>query len=314
MLGAGGTDERSAQDRGNEADAGRPGARRTPLVLVRTVEVAAVLRWLAPRDLVPAARLYRREERASAPLPLQAHQESAVLRRLARQARKRGEQRDAIHPRRADARPDQAAGARRPVEDGASRADGFDGRAAPHAAAVGRRPDPHGPAGDQAVDGGCVGRHGADRGTERGQAPAARDPALRLGHELRGALGRSQGLARAWRGAGAGTGICSGEGGMLPRGAGRRIQSLLLRAGISAMFGYRRVELLESRSGVPLQGRPGGQDRNRRSPARGTRTAGRSRQVRGHSRRVRPAISPPTFSRPDHDRGLPPFREIVFAS
>jgi glutamate synthase domain-containing protein 2 len=68
----------------------------------------------------------------------------------------------------------------------------------------------------------------------------------------------------------AGTGICSGEGGMLPEeqeACSRYFYELA-----SGRFGF-DWEKLEQGSGIPLQGRPGRQDRNRR-PFAGVQGAG----------------------------------------
>ncbi len=63
----------------------------------------------------------------------------------------------------------------------------------------------------------------------------------------------------------AGTGICSGEGGMLPEEQGANSRYFYELA--SARFGY-SMDKVQPVPGLPLQVRPGRQDRDRRAPAR----------------------------------------------
>ena len=85
----------------------------------------------------------------------------------------------------------------------------------------------------------------------------------------------------------AGTGICSGEGGMLAEEQAANSRYFYELA--SARFGFSWDKVLQG-AGLPLQGRPGGEDRHRRPPAgprcrpRSPRCAG-SRSARTRSRR-----------------------------
>ena len=89
----------------------------------------------------------------------------------------------------------------------------------------------------------------------------------------------------------AGTGICSGEGGMLPeeqQANGRYFYELA-----SGRFGF-SWDKLAPRAGLPLQGRPGRQDRHRRASA-GRKGEGQDRPGAGASGRhaaVSPRASP----------------------
>ena len=74
----------------------------------------------------------------------------------------------------------------------------------------------------------------------------------------------------------------------------------------SARFGW-IVGRAEEGAGVPLQARPGRQDRHRRSPARRRRSTGRIAEVRGLPEGT-PAVSPPTF--PDW-HGVDDFRRFA---
>ena len=116
-----------------------------------------------------------------------------------------------------------------------------------------------------------------------------------LSQEAKTALARGAELA--------GTGDLLGRGRHAARGAGRG-EPLLLRAGVGP------VRLVVGRAGqgagLPLQGRPGRQDRHRRPPARrqgqGSHRRG-ARPARGHAGRL--AGDLPRLA---HDRRLPPLR------
>ena len=90
----------------------------------------------------------------------------------------------------------------------------------------------------------------------------------------------------------AGTGICSGEGGMLPEEQ-RRQRTLLLRAGVGPLRLF--LGQAQRRPGLSLQGRPGRQDRHRRPPARpqgeGQDRRG-ARPCRRRTRRLARPLSP----------------------
>ena len=77
-----------------------------------------------------------------------------------------------------------------------------------------------------------------------------------LSEEAKVALARGAELA--------GTGICSGEGGMLPEE--QEANSRYFYELASARFGF-SMDKVQALPGLPLQGRPGRQDRHRRPPA-----------------------------------------------
>ena len=117
-----------------------------------------------------------------------------------------------------------------------------------------------------------------------------------LSQEAKTALARGAELA--------GTGICSGEGGMLPEEQAENSRYFYELA--SARFGW-IVGRADEGAGVPLQGRPGRQDRHRRPSAR--------RQGRRHASprcaglpEGTAAVSPPTLPRLALRRRLPALR------
>ena len=81
-----------------------------------------------------------------------------------------------------------------------------------------------------------------------------------LSQEAKTALARGAQLA--------GTGICSGEGGMLPEEQAENSRYFYELA--SARFGW-TWDVADEGAGVPLQARPGREDRHRRPPARARR-------------------------------------------
>ena len=103
-----------------------------------------------------------------------------------------------------------------------------------------------------------------------------------LSEEAKTALARGAQLA--------GTGICSGEGGMLPEEQAENSRYFYELA--SARFGW-SFDVLEEGAGLPLQGRAGREDRHRRTPAR-AQGRRQDRVVRGLPEGTA-AISPPRF-------------------
>jgi len=80
-----------------------------------------------------------------------------------------------------------------------------------------------------------------------------------------GALSEEAKVALAMGAELAGTGICSGEGGMLPDEQAANSRYFYQLA--PARFGY-SMDKVQMLPGLPLQVRPGGQDGHRRPPAR----------------------------------------------
>ncbi len=126
------------------------------------------------------------------------------------------------------------------------------------------------------------GRHRRGDRTERAKAAAPQDPAVRLGHELRRAVGAGQGRAGARRGACRHRHLFRRRR-HAARGAGGQL-ALFLRTGLRPF----RLRLGQARAGpgVPFQGRAGRQDRHRRASA-GPQGQGQDRRGARHPRRRR---------------------------
>ena len=101
------------------------------------------------------------------------------------------------------------------------------------------------------------GRHRSVHRAERAPAALPRHPVVRLGHVVRRALARGEDRARARRAA-RGHRHLLGRGRHAARGAGREL-ALLLRARVGAVRLV--VGRVEEGAGVPLQARPGREDR-----------------------------------------------------
>ena len=133
-------------------------------------------------------------------------------------------------------------------------------------------------------------------------AADAEDPAARLRHELRLAVAAGEDRARARRRAGRHRHLL-GRGRHAGRGAGR-LQPLFLRARLGAL--RLLVGQGDEGAGLPLQGRPGGEDRHRRPPA-GPQGVGQDRRgARAEGRRGRDLAG--ALSRVDRGRAVPGVR------
>ncbi len=123
----------------------------------------------------------------------------------------------------------------------------------------------------------------------------ARHPGLRLRHELRRPVPGGQDRAVARGAELAGTGICSGEGGMLPEEQAEPTPATSTSWPRPASAGG---EVLDAGAGVPPQARPGGQDRHRAATCPAPRSSAASPRCAGLPEGT-PAVSPPRF--PDWD-------------
>ena len=135
-----------------------------------------------------------------------------------------------------------------------------------------------------------AGRHGGDDRPDRRPAAVPRHPDVRVRHELRRAVGGGEDRARARRRAGGHRDLLR-RGRHAARGAGRELP-LLLRAGVGPVRLGRDAP--RPGAGVPLQARPGRQDRHRRAPARPRRWWAGSPRCAGLPEGT-PAVSPARF-------------------
>ena len=253
---------------------------------LRSIEQSAILRRLTRWHRFHAQGVHSGNRRCCPPLRVQAHGQRALRRWQPRPDHRRPGRNDRVSSRRScsytatvrlgsgadgsfDARGahrgvHSPVGSRRPHEDRSPRNDDVDGGATQGPPALGRHPDHGGADGHEAA---ARRRHRRHRTRHRAGGRAAappRHPPVRLGHEFRCAVRRSQGRSRHGCRIGRDGNLLGGRRHASRRAAGQ--QPILLRTGQCPVRLPRRTPVVHP--SLPLQGRPGREDRNGRTPAR----------------------------------------------